>query len=159
MTRSEQVRKHVIEQYISPARRKGEDSVEVRAGTVHSELHWTGRVPSVCQALSSLKFQHEARVELVETSRRGPSTTAKFTYRFLDDGDSPHDIEISAPAEVACPKKPITLLDLYGAGRDVFRTFGGGEAFLKAERADQVPNPWERFEIEEVTFRKKGRSI
>jgi hypothetical protein len=82
-----------------------------------------------------------------------------FTYRFLDNGDSPRDIEISAPADVSGQKKPITLLDLYGAGRDVFRTFGGGEAFLKAERADQVPDPWERFEMEEVTFRKKGRSI
>jgi hypothetical protein len=159
MTRSEQVRKHVIKQYISPARSKGEDSVEVRAGTVHSELHWTGRVPSVCQALSSLKFQREAGVELVETSRPGPSTTAMFRYRFLDAGDSPHDAKNSAPVDVSGQQKPITLLDLYGAGRDVFRTFGGGEAFLKAERADQVPDPWERFEIEEVTFRKKGRSI
>ena len=51
------------------------------------------------------------------------------------------------------------MLDLYGAGRDVFLAFGGGEAFLKAERAEQAPAPWERFEIEKVTFRKKGRSI
>ncbi|HEY1964140.1 MAG TPA: hypothetical protein VGG59_04380, partial [Acidobacteriaceae bacterium] len=71
MTRSEQVRKHVIEQYISPARNKGQESVQVRVGNVHGELHWTGRVPSVFQALSSLKFQHEAGVELVETSRPG----------------------------------------------------------------------------------------
>jgi hypothetical protein len=159
MTCSEEVRKHVVDQYISPARRKGEDSVEVRAGTVHSELHWTGRVPSVCQALGSRKFQREAGVELVERSRRGPSTTVVFTYRLLDREEAPPDGVSSAPADVSGRKKPITLLDLYGAGRDVFRTSGGGEAFLKAERADQVPDPWERFEIEEVPFRKKGRSI
>lgn len=159
MTCSEEVRKHVVDQYISPARKKGEDSIQIRAGTVHNELHWTGRVPSVCQALGSRKFQHEAGVELVERSRPGPSTTVVFTYRLLDREDRPHDVEISAPADISGQKKPITLLDLYEAGRDVFRAFGGGEAFLKAERADHDPDPWERFEIEKVTFRKKGRSI
>lgn len=159
MTCSEEVRRHVVEQDISPARRKGQDSVQVRAGNVHSELHWTGRVPSVCQTLGSRKFQREAGVELVERSRPGPSTTVVFTYRLLDREDRPRDNEIFPRADVSGQKKSITLLDLYGAGRDVFRRFGGGEAFLKAERADQVLEPWERFEIEEVRFRKKGRSI
>jgi hypothetical protein len=51
------------------------------------------------------------------------------------------------------------LLDLYGIAKDIFHEWGGGEAFLKAERSNHGPDPWERFEIEEVTFRKKGRSI
>jgi hypothetical protein len=158
MTCSEEVRKHVVEQYISPARRKGEDSVQVRAGKVHSELHWTGRVPSVCQALGSRKFQHEAGVELIERSRPGPSTTVVFTYRLLDE-NSPRDVEVSAAVAVSGQKKSVTLLDLYGVAKDIFRELGGGEAFLKAERADQAPNPWERFEIEEVTLKKKEKSI
>jgi hypothetical protein len=159
MTRSEEVRKYVVEQYIAPARRKGEETVQVRAGNVHNELHWTGRVPSVCQALDSQKFEHEAGVELLDRSRPGPSTTVVFTYRLLDKEEAPRDAESSAPGRVSGQKKPVTLLDLYGAGRDVFLAFGGGEAFLKAERDDHDPNPWERFELEKVTFRKKGRSI
>jgi hypothetical protein len=159
MTCSEEVRKHVVEQYISPARRKGAESVQVRAGEVHSELHWTGRVPSVCQALGSLKFQHEAGVELVDRSRPGPSTTVVFTYRLIDRKDPSRGADISGPADPSGQKKPVTLLDLYGVGKEIFRKLGGGEAFLKAERADQAPEPWERFEIEKVTFRKKGRPI
>jgi hypothetical protein len=159
MTRSEEVRKHVVEQYIAPARRKGEGTVQVRAGNVHNELHWTGRVPSVCQALDSQKFEHEAGVELVDRSRPGPSTTVVFTYRLLDREDPPHDGESSAPADASGPKKPVTVLDLYGVGKDIFRKIGGGEAFLKAEYADWGPDPWERFEMEKVTLRKKGKSI
>jgi hypothetical protein len=162
MTCSEEVRKHVVEKYISPARNKGEDLVEVRAGTVHSELHWTGRVPSVCQTLGSRKFQREAGVELVERSRPGPSTTVVFTFRLIDRIDKeypPHDAEISASNGTSGQKKPVTLLDLYGVAEEIFRELGGGEAFLKAERAGQGPDPWERFELEKVTFRKKGRSI
>jgi hypothetical protein len=134
----------------------GQATVQVRTGNVHSELHWTGRVPSVYQALDSRKFQREAGVELVNKSRPGPSTTAVFTYRVLNREDSPHDAE--TPAPVDGEKKPVTLLDLYGVGKVVFRELGGGEAFLKAERADWGSDPWERFEIE-VTLRKKGRSI
>lgn len=158
MMRSEEVRKHVVKRYISPARLNGQTTVQVRAGDVHSELHWTGRVPSVYQALDSRKFQREAGVELVTKSRPGPSTTAVFTYRLLDEADSPHDAETPAPTDVSRQKKPVTLLDLYGVGQGIFREFGGGEAFLKAERADWGADPWERFEIE-VTLRKKGKSI
>jgi hypothetical protein len=158
MTCSEEVRRHVVDRYISPARRKGEDSVQVRAGNVHNDLHWTGRVPSVCQALGSRKFQHEAGVELVERSRPGPSTTVVFTYRLVDKEETPRDLESSAPDGTSA-QKTVTLLDLFGAGKEILRKLGGGEAFLKAERADHGPNPWERFEIEKVTFRKKGRSI
>ncbi len=158
MTCSEEVRKHVVEQYISPARSKGEDSVQVRAGNVHNDLHWTGRVPSVCQALGSRKFQHEAGVELVDRSRPGPSTTVVFTYRLLDKEEAPRDIESSAPGGRS-GQNSVTLLDLYGIGNEIFLKLGGGEAFLKAERAVRDPDPWERFEMEKVTFRKKGKSI
>jgi hypothetical protein len=159
MTCSEEVRKHVVEQYIAPARSKGEGSVQVRAGNVHNELHWTGRVPSVCQALGSRKFQHEAGVELVERSRPGPSTTVVFTYRLLERENPRHDVESSAPVNVLAQKRPVTLLDLFGVGKVILSKFGGGEAFLKAERTDHAPKPWERFEIEKVTFRKKEPSV
>jgi hypothetical protein len=159
MTCSEEVRDYVVKQYISPARNNGQESVQIRAGTVHNELHWTGRVPSVCQTLGSRKFQDEAGVELVSRSRPGPSTTVVFTYRVLDKKVPSRDADVSARADAPGQKKPITLLDLYGAGAVVFRQVGGGEAFLEGERAGQDPDPWERFEIEQVTFRKKARSI
>lgn len=54
-------------------------------------------------------------------------------------------------------KKPVGLLDLYGVAKDIFPECGGGEAFLKGERSAWGPDPWERFEMEKATFRRKGR--
>ena len=160
MTCSEEVRRHVLEQYISPARENGLETVTVRAGDVHNNLHWSGRVPSVCQALNSRKFQRQAGVELVDKSGppSGLSTAAEFTYRLLDTQNMPQrDSTPSVSADPSSQKKPPTLLDLIGIGKEAFREVGGGEAFLKAERADW-PDPWERFEIEKVTLRKKDKS-
>jgi hypothetical protein len=56
------------------------------------------------------------------------------------------------PVASSSKKKPPTLIDLFGIGKEAFREAGGGEAFLKAERADWGPDPWERFEIERATL-------
>ncbi|HEX3941270.1 MAG TPA: hypothetical protein VHX11_07295 [Acidobacteriaceae bacterium] len=162
MTRSEEIRKHVLEQYITPAREKGLDWVTVRAGDVHRYFHWTGRMPSVCQALGSHKFERQAGVALVEKSGppSGQSPTVKFTYRLLSGQGSDQD-DAAVPSRAAEPssrKNPPTLMDLFGIGKDAFRRAGGGEAFLKKERADWGPSPWERLEAEQEIARKKGRS-
>jgi hypothetical protein len=53
-------------------------------------------------------------------------------------------------------KMPVGLLDLYGIAKDVFHECGRGEAFLKGERSTWGPDPWERFEMEKATSRRKG---
>ena len=144
MNASDQIRAYVTEHFILPARKSGLETVVVRAGEVHKALKWDlKRVPQVCSALSTQKFQHTANVELVE--KKGPpsgqSTTVEFTFRLHPEtgGRSDHP---SAPGA-----KPVAdgsgLEALFGIFEEEFRALGGGEAFLDAERASWGPDPWE----------------
>lgn len=141
-------KKHVIAAYVEPARSKGQQVVHVRVGTVQKELGWTNRTPSVFSTLSSKEFQRDAGVELIEKrggpTSGGPSTTVEFLYRVLD----------SQGATQTHPPKPTPvpngsgLKALYGVLANTFRELGGGEAFLKAERAAWEPDPWEKLEAD-----------
>jgi hypothetical protein len=80
-------------------------------------------VPLVCTALESQKFLKENGLRLI--SKVGPpsgqSTTVTYTYEFLGSKDE--------PGEAAAWNR------LRGALKDVFAELGGGEAYLRAERA------------------------
>jgi hypothetical protein len=54
-----------------------------------------------------------------------------------------------ARAEAAPVQNGAGLERLYGIFADGYRAFGGGEAYLIAER-DWGPDVWERYEMEEV---------
>lgn len=80
MTQSDKVRSFVLEHFIAPARKRGDATVEVRAGDVHKALGFSQRSPLVCGALGSLKFQQESNVKLRE--RRGPGVGMSTTFVF-----------------------------------------------------------------------------
>jgi len=126
MTQSDQVIQYVQRSYIEPAKKRGDSAVSIKAGDVHKALRWSNRVPSVCQALSSKRFLEQNHLTLIE--KQGPpsglSTTTVFTYRLQAQGELP-----AKPV-----KKASLLLSLQGAGKEVFKKLGGGEAFLREER-------------------------
>jgi 5-methylcytosine-specific restriction enzyme B len=70
MSLAEKIRKYVLEEYIEPARRRGNAMVWVRAGDVHTALGLKNRMPAVCGALDTDIFLNYARVRLV--CREGP---------------------------------------------------------------------------------------
>lgn len=154
MKPTEETTRHAMKAYIQPARERGEKTVRIRVGTIQKELGWTGRTPSVFSTLKSQPFQKEAGVELIEKRggppSGGPSTTVEFVYRLLDEraSSSTQDSE----------EKPVPngagLEKLFGIFRDVYAPFGGGEAYLKAER-NWGPDAWERYEQEEKA--RKGK--
>jgi hypothetical protein len=115
------VRRYIRDRYVRPAMREGRSTFRVRVGEVHKALGFSNRVPLVCNALSSRKFQQENSIRLVK--RTGPpsgqSTTVEFTYELLEV----KEIEVMEP-----------LRALRGAGKEVFRELGGGEKFLRNER-------------------------
>jgi len=121
---SSSVRRHAYEKYISAARHRRENTVSINAGEVHRALALNNRVPLVCAALGSKKFLTENHLRLI--SKTGPpsgqSTTVTFTYE-LEDGDKRAG-GIDA------------FLALRGIGKEVFASLGGGEAFLRRERAE-----------------------
>jgi hypothetical protein len=62
---TEQTKRHVIATYVTPARLRGEKTVQVKVGNVQKELGWTNRTPSVFSTLLTKEFQLEAGVDLI----------------------------------------------------------------------------------------------
>lgn len=132
MAPTDLTKKHVIATYVTPARLKGEKTIQVRVGNVLKELGWTNRTPSVFSTLSSQAFQREAGLELIEKrggpASGGPSTTVQFVYRVLGSANEP-----DAPERVV--PNGSGLLELYGILADAYKQLGGGEEYLRRERA------------------------
>ena len=124
---SEQVREYAVETYISPARRRRERAVSVNVGTVHKALQLGNRVPLVCSALESQKFLKENGLRLI--SKVGPpsgqSTTVTYTYEFIDKEQENDQLN-----------RQDAWNRLRGALKDVFAELGGGENYLRNERAN-----------------------
>jgi hypothetical protein len=148
MKPTEETRLHAINAYVQPARERGDETVRIRVGNLQKELGWTGRTPSVFSTLKSRPFQREAGVELIEKRggppSGGPSTTVEFVYRI---------VRSDAQKQISNPRTKPTqdgsgLKELFGILADTFRKLGGGEAFLRAERAAWGPDPWEKLERE-----------
>lgn len=132
---SDLIRQHGVETYILPARRRGEKRFSINAGAVHRALRLDNLVPSVCNALASKKFLRENHLRLI--SRTGPpsgkSTSVTYTYEFLDEE---HSMPQTSNGSCSTPQTRQEAWErLRGALKDVFATYGGGEAYLRAERA------------------------
>lgn len=97
------------------------------------------RMPNVCSALGSKEFLEMNGLTLVK--REGPpsgkSSTVRFTYAFRRDlkADEAKRAEESAWD---------SFLALRGTAKGMFEGYGGGEAFLKRERAALV-SPMDRY--------------
>jgi hypothetical protein len=82
---SERVRDHAKRKYVDPAKKEGKKSLSIRAGGIHKELGFLRRIPVVCSALRSRKFQKNCNIELAYVDGPNNSTTTKFTYRLKKD--------------------------------------------------------------------------
>jgi len=80
MIPSDAVRSYVLDNYILPTRRRGQRTVQVRAGDVHKALKFSQRSALVFGALGSLKFQDECKVTLL--TREGPGVGMSTTFTF-----------------------------------------------------------------------------
>src|SRR5580700_3960847 len=124
-THADRVRDYARREYIEPARARRQSTVRVVAGEVQKAVRLSNRVSLVCQALKSHKFLAENHVllEKWEGPPSGMSTTVAFTYRILDSAQQPS----TQPQEWPFKK-------LRGVAKEVFRSLGGGAAFLRKER-------------------------
>jgi hypothetical protein len=136
MTYTEEVVGLFTSSYVNPARARGQGSIEVRAGEIHSKLGWTRRVPLVCAALSSKKLQKKVGVRLTEKSGppSGQSPTVVFRYEILAQ-----DMPSAGTVDALPPKRG--LLAAYGAAEHLYSQVGGGDAFLKAQRESFGQSP------------------
>ena len=133
---SDHVREQASRNYVEAARRQGVDRFSINVGEVQKDSKLRNRVALVCSALKSRKFLQVNGLRLLSESGppSGMSTTVTYTYEFVDDENS------------AAPKAPggsggtpqsrqAAWEKLRGALKDVFAEYGGGEAYLRAERA------------------------
>lgn len=124
---SDLVREYAQETYIGPARRRREKTVTINAGQVQKGVGLRNRVSLVCQALKSEKFLRAHGLKLI--SETGPpsglSTTVTYTYEFVDEGKDSKSLD-----------RQDAWNQLRGALKDVFAELGGGENYLRNERAN-----------------------
>ena len=125
MSNADKIRLHGRKRYVLSARDRGQKRFSIQVGDVVRELGLMNRVPAVCSALKTGKFLKENNLRVVETiaPKSGQSTTVVYTYEFVDDKGS--------PAKVEDP-----WARLRGAMKDILAEYGGGEAYLRAERSN-----------------------
>jgi len=126
MRNADVIRSHGREKYVLPARARKDRRFSIRAGDVVKDLKLIDRIPAVCSALKTREFLRENNLRIVEKTGppSGKSTTVTYTYEFLD-----------AQPSAAGPGPQDAWERLRGALKDVFAELGGGEAYLRAERA------------------------
>jgi len=81
VTHADKVREYCKEQVVDPARARGETTVSIRAGDIHSALGFKNRMPLVCSALGTIAFGQLAKVERVGIEGPTNGANAVFTFR------------------------------------------------------------------------------
>jgi len=111
--------------FVEEARKEGQSVVTILAGQIVKDLNLNNRVPAVCSALASKRFQQQNRIVLVkrEGPKSGQSTTARFTYQISD-------------ALTTDQPEAYGFASLRGAGKEALTALGGGEVFVREQRKD-----------------------
>jgi len=125
LSTSDRVREFAYETYIDPARLRGEKTVTINVGKVQKGVGLQNRVSLVCQALKSEKFLRAYGLKRISETGppSGQSTTVTYTYELIGVGDN------------QASSRQDAWNRLRGALKDIFAEYGGGEAYLRAERA------------------------
>jgi 5-methylcytosine-specific restriction enzyme B len=80
MSFADEVREHCRSHYVDPARARGDSTVTIRAGDVHSALGYKNRFPLVCSAIGATLFEKASRVKRIGVD--GPLSGANTTFTF-----------------------------------------------------------------------------
>ena len=83
MSYANAVREHCRQHYIEPARLRGDPTVSIRAGDVHTAMGYTCRQPLVCSAIGAKVFEEQQRVERISVSGPLNGANTTFTFRLL----------------------------------------------------------------------------
>jgi hypothetical protein len=80
ITPSDKTRVFCRDFYVIPAKKNGFKEVTIRSGDVHRLLFFKNRLPLVCSALGSEKFEEMARVKRISIT--GPTNGANTLFKF-----------------------------------------------------------------------------
>jgi len=83
MSYSDDVRAYCKKNYVDVARTKGEKRVSIRAGDIHAALNYQNRMPLVCSALGSNKFEEMCNVKRASITGPANGANAVFTFELI----------------------------------------------------------------------------
>ncbi len=102
-SQADEIRRYVLENYIEPARLRGDATVTITVGPLNNEMGLHMAWPNICQALEGRLFLQLANVSAPTAEGPKQSTTRKLTYSLATE-----------TASVTRPKQSPTNLILYG---------------------------------------------
>ena len=128
-SQADEIRDYVLENYITPARERGDASVTLVVGPLNTEMGLDKGWPNICQALDGQKFQELADVPPPVTEGPKKSTTRKYTF-ILTEG-----------SELVAQTKPTpTNLIFYGPPGTGKTYHTAREAVALCDGKDAYPN-------------------
>jgi 5-methylcytosine-specific restriction protein B len=80
---ADDVRQYCKENYIDPARGKGEKTVTIRSGDVHNALSYKDRYPLVCSAIGSNLFEELCNVRRISVEGPLNGVNTLFTFELI----------------------------------------------------------------------------
>ncbi len=80
MSRADDIRDFAFKKFIVPARKQGMRTVTIRAGDVHKDMGLYDRMPAVCSALGSKKFENQFNVNRLKMEGPLHGANALFTF-------------------------------------------------------------------------------
>ena len=109
-SQADKIRSYVIEELIKPAREKGDTSIEIISGDVHSGMGLQNALPAVCSVLEGVALARQAKIRLIDRhspiGSDKPSSTIR--YRFNLDNSFVQPID-----RVALDRLKRNFLDLH----------------------------------------------
>lgn len=81
MSVADDIRQFCIEQYVEPARKRGDYVVAIRSGDVHDRMDLSQRMPAVCGALGADKFELLVPVRRITIDGPLKGANAIFVFR------------------------------------------------------------------------------
>lgn len=109
MTQADQIRQFILNQHIKPARLAGRKEVTLRAGDIHSDMHFTSRMPAVCSVLEGSKLSELASISI--RKRFGPPQGANVYITFDLNNRSASQVHALLAAK-SIPVKPSKSLKI-----------------------------------------------
>lgn len=83
MSLADDVRQYCKATYVDPARSKGQKTVTIRSGDVHSALNYRNRYPLVCSAIGSNRFQEMCNVKRISVMGPLNGVSTLFTLEVI----------------------------------------------------------------------------
>jgi len=81
MSHADDIREYCAKHYVQRARIEGRRGFSIRAGDVHSDMGYEGRMPAVCSAIGTTIFTDAHRIRRVDV--KGPLNGANTTFFFV----------------------------------------------------------------------------